>query len=158
MTQQARLALEEKEAFIEQLKLGNKIDCPCCGRYAQAYKRQIHKTLANFLLALSTTKKADNGYVFVPAFLQEFQAARDFCILKYWGLIEALENDNETTRTSGYWRVTESGMSFLRGDCFINKWVMVYDDYILGVSDEVISINDVLGESFNYKNLMSMSA
>lgn len=41
-----------KEAFQRDLREGHKSDCPCCGRYAQIYRRRFHSSMAAQLIKL----------------------------------------------------------------------------------------------------------
>lgn len=78
--------------------------------------------------------------------------------LRYWELIEEMPKDSMTTekRTSGMWRITDKGISFVEGNISVPKYVKLYNQTFYGYEGDDVSIHDVIKEKFNYRELMSM--
>lgn len=148
---------EIKALFFARLNRGEELDCPCCGRYAKVYKRRVHKGLAAVLIAMYRQARANGGeiaYVEMPQLLRDFRAGRDFCILKYWQLVEEMPNDDPTKRMSGFWRLTPVGVDFVLGRVKIHTYAHVFDDVVSFYSGEMISLEEIGGAGFSYRELM----
>ena len=143
-----------KANFWLALSGGEETKCPCCLRYAKQYKRQIHSFLAVLLIEMNKAPKGDQGYVDMPALLQKFRAGRDFCILKYWNLIETVPSDNTKLRTSGQWRLTFDGWQFVQNKLTVQQYAHVFDDTVVARTGPHLSIEDILGKKFSYAELM----
>lgn len=140
--------------FKQTIDVGGEIDCPCCGRYSKVYKRQIHKTLVAILIRMTVAPRDSQNYVDMPGLLKSFRAGRDFCILKYWGLIEEKPNTNSKVRNSGYWRVSPFGIDFINGTGAVAKYAHVFDDKVVKFSGDHLRAADILGNNFDYNKLM----
>jgi hypothetical protein len=147
-------ATDARISYWEKLKNGFEVNCPCCGRYSKVYKRQIHKTLAIVMLKMARAEKDEEGFVDMPNLLQDFRAGRDFCILKYWLLIEEKPRENTKTRTSGKWKLTQFGYNFIKGNAAVAKQAYVFDDEVFRYSDEQAVIGEIVGVNFDYQTLM----
>jgi len=78
----------------------------------------------------------------------------DVPIARHWGLIEAKENVDDAKQTSGYWRLTQQGIYFVQGELTIPKYVRLYDNEALSFEGEHLTIQQCLGNKFNYTELM----
>ena len=143
-----------KRRFFEDLRAGNKMDCPCCGRYTQVYKRCLHHTVALQLIMLHN-KGGANNFVHCRELLTEnMSGAGDFTKAKYWGLIQEAPIDEEGKKSTGYWKLTPTGEAFVKAEIPIRKTLLIYDDKVIGDQDGVVYINECLGNKFNYFELM----
>lgn len=146
----------QNDEFKNKLNNGGKLSCPCCGRYAQIYKRKIsHSMVLSMAKCYCIQRQEDNDFIQFKRFTPG--AANGFHDLKYFGLIEAKmhDKDNEQNkRTSGYWRVTTRGINFLQGILSIEKYAYIFDDTLLRVSDKCVTVHECLETGFNYKELM----
>ena len=152
-TASALETLEQAKAHVEQgLSVG--IECPCCGQLAKLYKRKIYATPAAELIALfrlDSTHDPDQFY-----HISNFRNLHggDISKLRYWGLVEERTNEDDTKRTSGYWRITDKGRRFALGKITVPKYAYIYNSELHGFSEQHQSIIDALGEKFNYPELM----
>jgi hypothetical protein len=144
----------ERQTFWQKLRAGLELKCPCCGRYSKVYRRQIHKTLVILMYKMDMSVKDEDGYTDMPKLLQSFRAGRDFCILKYWNLIEQKPLQNNKTRTSGFWRITDQGIKFLNGESPVAKYADVFDDTVISYSFDKLLVGGIVGTNFDYKTLM----
>jgi hypothetical protein len=146
-----------RKQFKEQLLDGAALNCPCCDRHAQVYRRRLHKSVAVALIRLyKLALSYDPGYFFHVSELvtEGMSGIGDFSKAKYWHLIEADDNDDPAKKTSGNWRLTPRGVSFVKGELGITEYAMVYDDRVLEYRGKTIYIHDSLSAEFNYTELM----
>jgi hypothetical protein len=145
-----------KLQFRQALERGEHTDCPCCGRYAQIYRRKFHSSMAVQLIKLFA---AGGSFKFVHAsklIINNMAGIGDFTKAKYWGLIYPMEKpeDHTTTKTSGFWRLTSHGEAFVRGLISIPREVVVFDDRVLAIGDEKTTIREALNDKFDYAELL----
>lgn len=141
--------------FVERLKAGFDGPCPCCGRYAKIYKRALHKGIAMSLIRLYNTGGA-NGYIHISRFCT-VAGGVDIPLARFWGLVEQRPNDDATKRTGGYWRLTPHGVDFVERRTTIPKYVLLYNNKLVGTEGRGVSIKDCLTDKFDYSQLMQLS-
>ena len=127
-------------------------ECPCCGRYAKIWKYSVHSTLAKMLIILYRLG-GEREFVHVRDFTFSNTSGRNFSILKLWGLIIPMENDDPKKRTSGFWKITNKGARFVRGEIAIQA-LQIYDGKALSSIGELLTIKECLGKKFDYEELM----
>ena len=131
-------------------------DCPVCGQFVKVYKRTINASMAAQLI------RAQHFYGMRESFhvkdlLEGEGGGADFAKLRYWNLIVELHNDNPFKKNSGRWMVTEHGSAFVMGFRQIPKYALIYNGRFLDFDgDETITIQDSLGNKFNYQELINM--
>lgn len=146
-----------RASFWRVLNGGEDAHCPCCNRYAKIYKRRIHMSAARGLIKLYRLG-GDKQYVRCSDFILEGQAGPgDTTKMKHWGLVEpqALDENVTNKRTSGMWRLTPDGVRFVRGELRVPSIKVVYDDEVIATDGADISIQEALGDKFNYSELMA---
>jgi len=75
--------------------------------------------------------------------------------LRHWGLLEPKGDDPEgDTKASGYWRITQKGRDFVRGLITVPKNIFIFDNKLIRVSGEEVSIKEALGKKFSYAEMM----
>lgn len=137
--------------------------CPCCGQYCKVYHRTLNSAMAQFLiwLVLEYEKRTScvSGNVWINVndgpLIQNRKGGGDFAKLRYWGLIEQMANEDETKRTSGYWRPTQTGIDFVYDKVTVPKKVRLYLNEPIGFAEERVTIQNALGTKFNYQELMA---
>lgn len=78
----------------------------------------------------------------------------DFCKLAHWNLIEAQDDERKDgSKRTGMWRVTDWGEMFVHG-ATVSKYVFLIDNKAVGFSTEQVTIQESLGQNFNYSELM----
>lgn len=147
--------IAEAAAFInEHRKKG--CECPCCRQYVKEYRRSIHTSMALVLVALHKHFAANPGleWLHVSKFPinERFNINGDYNYLRHWGLLEP------HPEFTGHWRVTELGRMFVRGDARVPKTVFLFNNERVGASEQTISIQDALGNTFDYNALMAEAA
>ncbi len=141
--------------WMDDLRSGADGDCPCCGRYAKVYKRKLHNAVARQLIMML---KLQGDRIFVHArdlIVPGLSGMGDLGKAQYWGLVEQKENNDEDQKSSGFWSLTERGARFVRGECKVPEYVMVFDNKVIERGGVYVSIHDAIGEKFSYKELMT---
>lgn len=146
---------EIKAAFFRKLHAGEEQSCPCCGRFAKKYARHLHHSTARQLIQLmritDQISYAHTSELIAPG----VSGSGDFTKAAYFGLIEEAPGKVEGKKRVGYWRLTDKGKRFVRGEETIPKTAYVFDDEVLAFSPEQVTIRDALGEAFDYDALMA---
>jgi len=145
-----------KALFFDRLKKGECMDCPVCGRLTKIYKRRLHTSIALQLIQLYRLGGASE-FVHASQLIGEGVAgAGDFTKAKYWNLIEPMHVVPDSgKKSSGYWMLTLDGKQFVEGERAIQEFALLYDDKVLEFSGRMVSIDECLGEKFDYSALMS---
>ena len=142
-----------REDFQKDLREGHISDCPCCGRHAQMYRRKFHSSMALQLIRLYRLGNVKEYVHASKLILPNCTGIGDFSKAKYWGLIHPKDKADEG-KANGYWLLTWEGEKFVTGKISIPKEVRVFDDHVVEVSAETITISDALGAKFDYQALM----
>lgn len=139
--------------------------CPCCRQLVKLYERPITGAMAYVLILLHRhfSTPPIPGWVHVPSYLTDMSkmgsAVRggDWAKLRYWGLLEEKPEDRKDgSNRAGFYRMTEKGHKFAKGEVKVPKAVMLYNDRFLGfVTPGEVSIQDCLGKEFDYADLMA---
>jgi len=132
--------------------------CPLCGQWAKRYKRKINSTMARSLLWIvsrSDHSSLEGGWINIPAEAPKWLTrSNQHTTLRWWGLIERLPNDEPAKKHSGVWRPTQRGIEFSRGTIQVPSYVIHYNNKMLHWSDEKTTIQEALGEKFDYSETM----
>ena len=168
-TEPAKMASDTSKTTIAQAKLwlrehtAKGAQCPCCHQRVQFYKRTLTSTMAYTLIILERHFRTNSDWLHVPKYLsavgaKEASRGGDYAKLRDWGLIEPKpgKRDDDSSRT-GYWKITERGRAFVRGEIRVHKIIEMYNQKPTGrgVSDETVSIQEALGVNFDYSKLMA---
>ncbi len=133
--------------------------CPCCAQHAQRYKRKLNTGMARAIIALywQTEDKPPGTWVRVPSLIRELRVSPELGKLKWWGLAEDQVSSSADKKASGLWRLTETGVLFVRGKVQVPRYAIVYNNHLEKLVGEPTSIRFALGDRFNYEELMSGS-
>jgi hypothetical protein len=151
-----------QEWLAARIRSGEK--CPCCTQLTKVYARTITATMAYALIQIYRHAEAGGEeWLHVPDYLSRVcklgptTRGGDWAKLTAWGLLEEAEGvrDDGSPRT-GYYRITDAGKAFVRGESMLPKYALFYDSRVLRLDDNsTITINSALGKKFNYAELMS---
>lgn len=126
--------------------------CPCCDQFAKRYKRSISGAVSRSLIKMFL--EYDRDYFHITSIRSS--GGGDFAKLRYWGLVEEKEKDGaKDTRTSGFWRLTDSGVLFVNNELTVPKYVYTYNGIVSSFSEGItVTIEQTLGKKFSYSELM----
>lgn len=149
--------VRDAKQFLEDHILEG-VDCPVCGRFAREYERPIHRTMARMLIRLyHLTARSENVYFYSGNIAKGISTTgtNDFSKFRFLGLVEEMPKGiDQDQRTSGMWRITPSGKLFVENQMKVHKYAVIRMKEFRGLTGDMISIEDALGKSFSYKELM----
>jgi hypothetical protein len=130
--------------------------CPCCGQFAKLYSRALNSGMARALIWLVKYQEwSGEKWADVPKKAPRYVLAnREMGRLKFWGLAEDRVNIDSKKRTSGLWRATFNGIAFVHDEISVFSHVLLYNNQFRGLSGTLVGIQDVLGEKFDYAEIM----
>lgn len=141
------------------------IECPACTQFVKIYKRQITSSMAYALILLYRyfDKNPGEEYVHMNDYLNSIEGlpfpvkSGDNAKLRYWGLLEEKpEVRDDSSKRAGYWKITEMGKQFVRGEIGVQSHARVFNSKAYGLIGDVIDIHQALGNKFNYGELMAI--
>lgn len=152
---------EDAKAFVQQ-HLQDGVSCPSCGQYCKVYRRKLNSTMALALVLIYQFFKSRPSaeWLHVAAFLVKVKsdssiAGGDVVKLRYWGLLErATGGRDDGSDRVGRYRITELGKQFVEGKIAVPRYVYLYNQLLLRLSEEMTTIKDALGDKFKYDELM----
>jgi len=105
--------------------------------------------------------RRDGGYEYVdlPPILDRMKGTPHQggygTIAHHWGLIEQMPGEREDgSKRVGWWRLTDRGRAFVRGEITVPKKALIYNNKLFGFEGRQITISDALREPFDYRRLM----
>lgn len=143
-----------RQEFYQSLVTGEATACPCCGRYAQIYRRRLHTSVCLQLIQLYRIG-GPFSYVHVSKLIPKgMSGSGDFTKAKYWALIEENPADWDMPHRSGNYKLTSAGVGFVRNETPIMEVARVFDDEVLGYEGRSVYIREAVQRKFNYDDLM----
>ncbi len=137
-----------------ELNIEEGVTCPTCNQFAKMYKRKLASGPARNLIWLYR----NGGYsdwVHIPSKAPKYiLRSNEMGKLKLWGLVEEKDNDDKSKKCSGFYKVTDEGRDFVLKKINVAKYCFTYNNGVCGYSEETISIEQSLGERFDYQELM----
>jgi len=150
---------EAREWLLAAREAGT--DCPCCGQHCRVYRRRLNYAMAHTLVLVYQHFLAhpDAGWLHLPSFLNGkgvLARGGDPPRLSRWGLIvgSGAVRDDDSGRVGEY-KLTDKGRAFVERRVAVPSHVLIYNNTVLGWSDEQIYIDAALGKGFNYAELMA---
>lgn len=151
-TPTAGTPLAEVQDWIRQ-RLDDGVRCVACDQFAKVYPRNIYATLAKHLIAMWQKGGPERRFLSLSKDLN--QGGGDMGKMRYWGLVEEEKTVFPDTGEQGYWRLTDLGVKFVRGEITLPKYAYVYDGVCLRLDGPQVSIREALGKKFDYAALMA---
>lgn len=144
--------VEAKQHLEDNKEKG--VECPCCERMYKVWRKKPISTAVASMIRLHRLQGESDNYVHLDKF-NVVKKDRNFNQLVNWKLVEPQKNDDENKRASGYWRLTEAGKEFVKGNLTIKKYVFTLNNKVIGYSTERVSVSGCLGKKFSYIELMT---
>lgn len=139
------------------------VECPCCTQFVKQYHRKITSSMAYGLVLIYRYFEThpEEQYVHISDYLNgldlpgAIRNTGDITKLKYWGLIEEKpEMRDDGSKHAGYWSITELGRQFAKGETTVQSHAKIFNSKSYGLVGEPTTIQEALGEKFNYTELM----
>jgi len=132
------------------------IQCPCCDRWVQVYRRSITRSQVRFLaqlfkLARRKAAATDVALVNIPVDVREIEGQHmrggDYAKLSLWGLIY------RSVEAPGHWYITPKGIGWLQGDISVDRYAHVIDNELIAYSGPRWSVHDAYREIFRLQDI-----
>lgn len=134
--------LSDARASLENSKeSGDSVKCPCCEQTVKVYPRKILGTMVMQLRDIISNGRRD------AKDLPFLSSGGVYAQMRYWGLIE--QNDDAT------WSATQKGVDFLHDRISVPSTAFVFNQTLLGFSDDTVGVRDCMGKKFDYDEMMS---
>ncbi len=117
---------------------GQSTVCPCCTQNVKLYPRKITSVMADQLFVLFNNK---NSWMRGRDLQESVDGStRNYSLLRFWDLIEGGEDST--------WAITDKGISFVRGEIEVPDRALVFNNKVIGYSEEMVSYRDVKDDGF----------
>lgn len=127
--------------------------CPCCNQMVKLYKHRLQALMVYYLAQIYKIQKGKNNWVHVMSEVKPING--DYAKMRFWGLLEEKgDQPTKDTKSSGYWRVTTSGILFLKGRIRVPEKVFIFDNKKWGQTNATVNIAEALKNKFSYSELM----
>jgi hypothetical protein len=151
--------IKEAKDWLAKQAVNGGAPCPCCNQLVKLYRRRITGEMAYGLILMRKADQRTPGqFIHLPTFLADHKAGKSnmTSLLRHWELIEQQpgERDDGSWRT-GYYRTTSLGCQFVDGHSSIPKYAFLYNQMLLRLSQERVTITEALGSKFDYAQLMA---
>lgn len=131
--------------------------CPCCKQHVRVYRRKLTTTAARAVIELYTEHGLDFGHLPTVAQKRMPEVAHQggYLVLSaHWSLIVEERHLRPDTGRAGYWRVTPFAEQWLRGEVTVPKYARIYSGRCLGLEGDLVTVDEVLNERFDFAELM----
>lgn len=132
--------------------------CPCCTSNVKVYRRPLTSVGARAVAALYTEHRLTFGHMADVArkHLPESASQGGYLVLgQHWGLIESEPIVRGDVGRTGYWRVTDRGEAWLRGETSIPKYALLFQGRCLALEGDLLRREAALGQHFDFRALMA---
>jgi hypothetical protein len=160
----ATTTLAEASTWVKE-RIRRGAVCPCCDQLAKIYKRKLNSSMAYALLLIRLAFRTQTDWLHVPEYLTKVVRTKakattrggDWAKLVHWKLIVPKDDEirGDGSKRAGFYKITDLGIAFVDGRAKVPKHVFLYAQKCLGVSEEMTTIDEALGDKFNYSDLMS---
>jgi hypothetical protein len=125
------------------------LNCPCCTQYVKLWKHSINSAIAMLLIYMYHTKRE---WVHI---MKETKFTTMYGIAQFWGvIIQKTKTPEDDKRASGFWKLTDLGVDFVTGKISIPRYLYLYNDKVIRISEEKCTIKSCLTKKFSYSELM----
>ena len=142
--------------LLRRLQSGHGEKCPLCDQTAKIYRRRINNRQARAIVILYRSHRKSWGHV--PTLDPTLSGDGGMiAFLRYWGLVEELQEKRPDGGRAGFWRVTDLGEQFVLGRVSVPKYALIYNTQCLGLEGEGVMLDDCFSQRFDFDQLMSDS-
>lgn len=149
------VTLEEAKQWLRS-KVYDGAECPCCTQLAKVYRRKLNRGMVTGLAEFYCHVRGDTTlYAHVPSTGDLARLGGDWAKLLHWGLIEESDEEREDGGRAGWWRISEKGCQFVRGQIEVPSHGFFYNGRLLKLdTDKHVRIPDVAAEGFDLQELL----
>lgn len=152
--------LAQAQKFLQEKAVTGAV-CPCCRQSVKLQTKDFTPSMAYVLILLHRHFKTSPSWAHVPTYLSEMTKlgsvvkGNDFSKLRFWGLLEEQPHPKKPKAVvPGFYRMTEKGHAFARGEIKVPTSVFLYNDAPRGFSPGDSTIRECLGSEYHYDDLI----
>lgn len=151
--------LEDARKYLrESWKTKKGVSCPCCKQLVKVWRHKVNFRMAHILITMYKILKTE-GREYVNIFSELRPKTTMYSLMKFWDLmVQSNKHEIKNSKTSGFWKLTETGILFVESKIEIPKYKYIFNDdeypHYVDEKPQFISIADSLGQHFDYKELM----
>lgn len=154
------MSIAEAREVLRPLAAEEGAECPCCTQNVKVHPRRITGAAARALVALYEEHGTEFGHL--PSVAEKRLPGSNhqggyLNLTQHWGLMEAERRRRPDGGRTGYWRVTELGVRFLREEATVPEYARVFNGECLALVGNLVSIRDALGEGFDFSHLVRLT-
>lgn len=127
--------------------MSNDNSCHHCGAKMVSYTFTLNKGLARCLWKLA--KASETHFVEIRTLRLTTSEWTNFQKLRYWNLIEKKMEDE--TGKGGFWKISETGLLFLKSRRPLPKKVTMYRNTVQSYSEEKVTFSQVT-DGYEYRS------
>lgn len=142
---------------FEKIMNGDKVKCVVCEQNSKVYKRKLNANMCKFLWSLNASKdlnrsigRKDGDWVHYKDL--KF-TSRDYSYVTHWGLAIMKTNNDDSKRTSGYWKITDLGSDFVENETRVPKYCYIYNGRFVSKSNETITFNEATKDKWDWREV-----
>jgi hypothetical protein len=151
------MTLAQARVELDRLARGDGEKCPVCTQNVKVYRRRLTAVAAKALIALYTDHGLDFGHLPSVArrHLPEVAHQGGYLVLSaHWSLMAEERGLRPDAGRAGYWHITGHGEQWLQGATRVPSHASIYNGRCRGLDGDLISVEDALGERFDFRSLM----
>lgn len=153
-------SLDDARDWLRERVIDDGEHCPCCGQFAKVYKRKLNSTMAASLIWLVNEWESlgdPDEYIHMMSDAPKWVVKTNQVVtIGHWKLIETKpRGKDQTGKSSGFWRPTDSGVQFAKGAIEVPSHVYLYDGVPVRWQESKIAIREALGSHFNYDEMIA---
>lgn len=149
----AKTLAQARKEYRQTIK-GDGGRCPCCRRWGKINGYQITSTQVRGMIWMLKRFRR-NQWVELAKAPKWVLRSKSMATLHHWNLLEnKSKKDDEDKRSSGFWRLTQTGRNYLRCHITLPKYAFVFDNTLVKFSKEHVDVIQSLGKKFSYEELM----
>jgi hypothetical protein len=157
------IAVPDCDSYFDELNTDRDhtfaVTCPCCGRDGMVYWRKLNYGMCRVMIDMARLcrrlGRPDGAWVHVDElFGRGVQKHRDWVMTRHWGLTQPMDKRTAEENAQGFWRLTQNGYRFLRGQIRVPKHGAFYQNAPIRWDTVGVYIEQAVDEKFDYRGLM----
>lgn len=147
--------VDEAKAWLRKFLNTGGAECPVCERYAVVYRWSLYSTAVSALMLYYRLGGTTEFVASRELTRLGHKGKGDVTRLKFWGLVEPGRERREDGGRAGFYRVTDKGERFIRGEISLPKYVYEYSGQVLYYDGKSVDVKQALGKKFNYQEFVN---
>ncbi len=137
--------------------------CPCCDRHGKVNANYLRSGITRGAIWLYNwhCDESFSRFCHLPTQAPRYVlTSNNMGKLRHWGVVErevVETDDGHKHEKSGRYRLTSYGRAFIQGTVRAPECIFTYNDEVWGKGDDLVTVRQALGKSFNYDEIIHAS-